>query len=167
MPTPPTYTNAFRVIGSNVDSVALGEPSWGYFRSAPIGVTYAVDYAAGTSSYDYVDTAYATITAMTSTLYRTWFPFQLQVVFNNPTGGGLTTGVVVRGWVFGDPDDYDRPYVAEEDFAGGMVGATVTAYDLAIPGYVTFTLATEAGNHNGVAQDTLTFNGPPTAIVLP
>jgi len=165
MPTPPTYTNAFRVIGSAVDS-GTGQPSWGYFRSAPIGAGYAVDYAAGTSSYDYVDTAYAGITAITSTLYRTWFPFQLQVVFNNPFGG-LPSGVVVRGYVLGDPDDYDYPYVAEEDFAGGMVGATVTAYDISIPGPATFTLAAEAGNHNGVAQDTVTFNGPPTAITLP
>lgn len=166
MPTPPTYTSAFRVVGGLAESVTLGQPSWGYFRSAPIGAFYAVDYAAGTSSYDYVDTAYAGITAMTSTLYRTWFPFQLQVVFNN-SFGSLPSGVVVRGWVFGDPDDYDYPYVAEEDFDGGVVGATVTAYDDAISDYATFTLATEAGNHNGVAQDTVTFSGPPTAITLP
>ena len=161
MPTPPTYTSAFRVVGGLAEGVTLGQPSWGYFRSAPIGASSQVNYAAGTYSYDYVDTAYAGISAMTSTLYRTWYPFELQFVFNNPSGS-LPSGVVVRGWVSGDPDDYDYPYVAEEDFGGGCVGATVT-----VSGGATFTLADEAGNHNGVAQDTVTLSGPPTVIVLP
>ena len=162
MPTPPTYTNAFRVIGSNVDSVALGEPSWGYFRSAPIGVTAQVDYAAGTSSYDYDATAYANITASTQKLYRTWFPFQLQAIFN-PIGDG---GFVFRGYDFSDPNDFDYPFVAEEDFGQGVVGATIDAYDFSIPGASTFTVVAEAGNRNGVAQAT-TFTTPITAITLP
>ena len=163
MPTPPTYTKAFRVVGSaaEIASVSGGQPSWGFFRSAPIGVSEAVLPASGTSSYDYTDTAYGLITAMTNTLYRTWFPFQLQFVFNSGSGF-LPSGVVVRGWVLGNPDDYDYPYVAKEDFSGGCVGATVTAF-----GGGTFILADEAGNHNGVAQDTVTLNGPPSVIVLP
>ena len=164
MPTPPTYTNAFKVVGSLVDlpAVSGGQPSWGYFRSAPIGVTAQVDYTAGTSSYDYDATAYANITASTQSLYRTWFPFQLQAIFN-PIGDG---GFVFRGYDFTDPNDFDYPFVAEEDFAGGVVGATVAAYDLSIPGASTFTVVAEAGNRNGVAQAT-TFTTPITAITLP
>jgi hypothetical protein len=163
MPTPPTYTNAFRVVGSLVNS-GTGQPSWGYFRSAV--VASAVDYAAGTSSYDYTATAYPSITASTDNLLRTWFPFQLGLVFNQSFSGN-PTHFVVRGYQPGDPDDYDYPYVAEEDFSLGVVGATVTAYNPAVPGYATFTIIDEAGNHNGVAQDTISFQGPITAIVLP
>jgi hypothetical protein len=161
MPTPPTYTNAFRVIGSLVDS-GTGQPSWGYFRSAPIGVTSQVDYAAGTSSYDYDATAYPAITASTQSLYRTLFPFQLQAIFN-PIGDG---GFVFRGYDFTDPNDFDYPFVAEEDFGQGVVGATINAYDLSVPGASTFTVVAEAGNRNGVAQAT-TFGTPITAITLP
>ena len=163
MPTPPTYTNAFRVVGSaaEIAPVSGGQPSWGFFRSAPIGVYSQVNYATGTSSYDYIYTAYAGSSAMTTTLYRTWYPFELQFVFNS-SSGFLPSGVVVRGWQSSNPDDADYPNVAEEDFTGGCVGATVTAL-----GGATFTLTAEAGNHNGVAQDTVTLSGPPTVIVLP
>ena len=162
MPTPPTYTNAFRVVGSaaEVAPISGGEPSWGYFRSAPIGAYNAVDYASGTSSYDYIDTIYPGITAMTDTLYRTWSPFQLQFLFNDPFGSN-PTGFVVRGWIFGDPDDYDRPFVDEVDFSDGVVGATATTAS------GTFVVDIESGNHNGVPQDTLTLSGPVTAITLP
>jgi hypothetical protein len=162
MPTPPVYTSDFEVIGGLAEAVTNGASSWGYFRSAPIGVTSQVNYAAGTSSYDYDATAYANISATTQKLYRTWFPFQLQAIFN-PIGDG---GFVFRGYDFTDPNDYDYPFVAEEDFAGGVVGATVAAYDFvsSVPG--TFTVVAEAGNRNGVAQAT-TFGTPITAITLP
>ena len=160
MPTPPTYTSAFRVVGGLAEGVTLGQPSWGYFRSAPIGVSSQVNYASGTSSYDYVDTAYAGISAMTSTLYRTWFPFTLQAMFNGSASGDF----VVRDWIFGDPPDQDTPFVAEEDFAGGVVGATVTAFDGS--GYSTFTITSESGNHNFVPQSTV-HSSPITAITLP
>lgn len=162
MPTPPTYTSAFRQMGPPSDG---GYGSWGFYRSAPIGVSSQVDPAPDTSSFDYDSAAYPGITATTQTLYRTWAPFQLQAIFNNPFGIN-PGGFVFRPWLSFDPDDYDYPLVAEEDFAGGVVGATVTAYDLSIPGPATFTVVAEAGNHNGVAQAT-TFAVPITAITLP
>jgi hypothetical protein len=167
MPTPPVYTSDFEVIGGLAEAVTNGSPSWGYFRSAVIApAAFAVDYAANTSSYDYTAAAYPSITATTDTLFRTWFPFQLQLLFNQTAN---PSHFVVRGWVFptGDIDDEDRPFVAEEDFAGGVVGATVTAYDLSISGSANFIIALESGNHNGIAQDTVSFQGPITAIVLP
>jgi len=167
MPTPPTYTSAFRVVGGLAEAVSQGQPSWGYFRSAVFGASGGgVNFAAATSSYDYTTAAYPGIEAPTTTLFRTWFPFQLQLIFNSalsPTPNNF----VVRGYEFGDPDDYDRPFVAEEDFAGGVVGAIVTAYDLSIPGPANFIIALESGNHNGIAQNTVSFQGPITAIVLP
>jgi hypothetical protein len=165
MPTPPVYTNAFEVIGSLAET-ALGEPSWGYYRSAVIGVNFAVNRMSATSSYDYTIAAYATITATTDTLFRSWFPFQLQLVFNQSFSPN-PSHFVVRDWVLGDPDDDDRPFVAEEDFQYGVVGATVTAYDLSTSSPANFFIALEAGNHNGIAQDTVSFQGPITAIVLP
>ena len=164
MPTPPTYTNAFKIIGSLAEGGS--EPSWGYYRSAPIAVfAYAVDYVGG-GSYDYVDTVYPGISAMTSTLYRSLYPFQLQFIFNNPFGSN-PQGIVVRGFVPFDPDNSDGPNVAEEDFAGGVVGATVDAFDILTSSPGTFTLDIEAGNWNGIAQDTVSFIGPITAITLP
>ena len=167
MPTPPTYTSAFRVVGSaaEIAPVSGGQGSWGYFRSAVVGpATFAVNYAAATASYDYTVAAYPAIGATTDTLFRTWFPFQLQLVFNS---GSNFSHLVVRGYEFGDPDDFDRPFVAEEDFAAGVVGAIVTAYDTSTSSPANFTLALESGNHNGIAQNTVTFIGPITAIVLP
>jgi len=165
MPTPPVYTSAFRVVGGLAEAVSQGQPSWGYFRSAVFGASaFAVQSAANTSSYDYTTAAYPAIEAPTTTLFRTWFPFQLQLVFNS---GSNPSHLVVRGYEFGDPDDYDSPFVAEEDFAGGVVGAIVTAYDLSISSPANFTLALESGNRNGIAQDTVSFVGPITAIVLP
>jgi hypothetical protein len=165
MPTPPTYTSAFRVVGGLAEAVTNGQGSWGRFRSAVVGPgTYAINYAAATSSYDYTVAAYPNIGATTDTLFRTWFPFQLQLVFNS---GSNPSHLVVRGYEFGDPDDYDSPFVAEEDFAAGVVGAIVTAYDTSTSSPANFTLALESGNRNFIAQDTVTFIGPITAIILP
>lgn len=167
MPTPPTYTNAFRVVGSaaEIAPVSGGQPSWGYFRSAVFAPSaYAVDHVASTSSYDYTNAAYPAIAVTTNTLFRTWFPFQLQLLFNQTAN---PSHFVVRGYISGDPDDEDHPYVAEEDFAYGVVGATVTAYDTSTSSPANFFIALEAGNNNGIAQDTVSFSPLITAIVLP
>lgn len=153
------------MVGGLAEALPQGYASWGYFRSAVFGASvYAVQSAANTSSYDYTTAAYPSIQAPTTTLFRTWYPFQLQLVFNS---GSNTSHLVVRGYEFGDPDDYDVSLVAEEEFAGGLVGAIVTAYDLSISSPANFTLALESGNGNFIAQDTVSFVGPITAIVLP
>jgi hypothetical protein len=157
MPTPPTYTNAFRVVGSAAELFS-GQPSWGFFRSPVIGVSTTVNSAANTSSWDYDTVAYAQIDIVVNNLFRTWSPFQLQAVFDG--SGGFT----IQPWESGDPPNYDFPLVDENDFNGGIVAGTVTASTGSGSG--TFTILAESGNHNGVAQATA-FSAPITAIVLP
>jgi len=159
MPTPPTYTNAFRIVGSAAE-LPTGQASWGYFRSPIIAVASTVNSAANTSSWDYNSVAYPQIDYVVNNLFRTWAPFQLQAVFDG--SGGFT----IQPWQLGDPPNYDYPLVDENDFNYGIVAATVYAYDLSVPGPATFTVLAESGNHNGVAQAT-TFTTPITAIVLP
>ena len=165
MPTPPVYTNAFRVVGSGAETplISGGQPSWGYFRS-PVTFTgqYRYNNPPGTSS----DYALAGVLLATSTngenMFRCWQPFNLQAQFNLSGDGGFTFGP--RS--FGNPDNFDYAAVDQDDFNFGVVGGSVTAYDTLSSSYVTFTIVAESGNYNGVAQypgaDSLT-----TAIVLP
>ncbi len=165
MPTPPVYSSAFRVVGGLAEAVSQGQPSWGFFRSAVFGSNgYSVSRAANTYSYDYTTAAYPDIVAPTDTLFRTWFPVALQVIFNS---GSNPSHLVVRNYIFGDPDDNDTPFVAQDEFAAGIVGATVTAYDSTTSSQGNFLLVLESGNHNFIAQDTVNFGIPITAIVLP
>lgn len=157
MPTPPTYTNAFRVVGSAAE-LPSGQPSWGFFRSPLIAVASTVNSAASTSSWDYDSVAYPQIDYVVNNLFRTWFPFQLQAVFDS--SGGFT----IQPWQLGDPPNYDYPLVDENDFNYGIVAGTVTAGTGGGSG--TFTILAESGNHNGVAQAT-SFYQPITAITLP
>jgi hypothetical protein len=165
MPTPPTYTSAFKVIGSAAE-VSGGNPSWGFYRSPVIGVYTGnrVDRASGTSSYDYDPAAYASITAVNPTLFRTIAPFQLQAEFNPSGDGGFTIGP----WNLSMSDNYDYPNVDEVEFTNGIVGGTIEAYDAGAGVVTTFTIAAESGDHNGVAQ----YPSPPlvdpiSAITLP
>ena len=166
MPTPPVYTNAFRVVGSGAETplISGGQPSWGYFRS-PVTFTgsYRYNPPAGTSSdYDLAGVTLATSTNGEN-MFRCWQPFHLQAQFNlQLIDGGFTFGP----YSFGDPDNYDYTSVDQDDFNFGVVGGSVTAYDTPSSSYVTFTIVAESGNYNGVAHypvaDSLT-----TAIVLP
>jgi len=165
MPTPPVYTNAFRVVGSAAETplISGGQPSWGYFRS-PVTFTPAYRYnePAGTSS----DYALAGVTLATSAtganLFRCWQPFNLQAQFNLSGDGGFTFGP----WAFGDPDNFDYAQVDLDDFNLGVVGGIVTAFDTPSGSFVNFAITAESGNYNGVAQ----YPGADpnvTSIVLP
>ena len=165
MPTPPTYTSAFDIIGSAAE-VSGGYPSWGFYRSPVIGVYTGnrVDYPSGTSSYDYDPVAYPTITVVNETMFRTLAPFQLQAEFNPSGDGGFTIGP----WDFSASDNFDYPNVDEVEFTDGIVGGIIEAYDAGAGIAATFTIDAEAGNHNGVAQyPSPALIAPISAITLP
>jgi len=154
MPTPPTYTNAFAVIGSatEIPLISGGRPSWGYFRS-PVtfyygGTTDRYNNPSGTSSdYDVPGMTLASSTTGVN-LFSSWQPFQLQALYNPSGDGGFTFGP----YVFGAPDNFDFCSVSEDDFNAGVVGGTVTAFDTPSGSSVNFTITAESGNWNGVAQ---------------
>jgi hypothetical protein len=163
MPTPPTYTSAFDIIGSAAE-VSGGYPSWGFYRSPLIGASGRVNYASGTSSYDYDPVAYPSITVVNDNLFRTLSPFQLQADFNPSGDGGFTIGP----WDLYNSDNYDYPRVDENEFTDGIVGGTIEAYDAVAGSTATFTIDAETGNHNGVAQyPSPVLINPITAITLP
>ena len=151
MPTPPTYTNAFAIIGT------IGRPldfdlayTWGQNRTPLIcyGAAYdAPNYNSFAHSFNYV------------TLPLAGIPYIGLNLYNGKPGGGSCTIYIDsftgdNFFLFGsaDKDNYPPTYVY--DLAGidmdqvdaSLVGATVTTTA------GSYTVTSEAINFNGVAQ---------------
>lgn len=150
MPTPPTYTNAFAVIGTP------GKPldgdyayTWGQNRTPLIcysAASAAPNYAGNTHSY-----VYALVTG--------GIPYVGENLYNGKPGGGLCTiwyigSVSDNQFLFGSIDKLNDPPTYVYDQAGidmdqveaSLIGATVTKTGS------TFVVTDEAVNFNHVAQ---------------
>jgi len=153
MPTPPTYTNAFAIIGT------IGKPldldfayTWGQNRT-PL-ICYGATYPPGSyNSYPH-SFVFQVITGTPPPI-----PYVGDNLYNGKPGGGQCTiySDSFTGdnyFLFGDADKSTSPPTYVYDFAGidmdqvdaSLVGATVTT---TAGGY---TVTTEAINNNGVAQ---------------
>lgn len=149
MPTPPTYTNAFAIIGT------IGKPldfdfayTWGQNRTPLIcfGVNYNAPNYSAPHAFNFV--------------VLTGIPYVGTNLYNGKPGGGSCTiySDSFTGdnyFLFGDADKTTIPPAYVYDLAGidmdqvdaSLVGATVT-----ITGG-SYTVTTEAINNNGVAQN--------------
>lgn len=149
MPTPPTYTNAFAIIGT------IGRPldfdfayTWGQNR------TPLVCYGEAYDAPNYNSFAHAF-----NFLIVTGVPYIGSNLYNGKPGGGSCTiyydaSVPNNFFLFGNADKVNDPPTYVYDLAGidmdqvnaSLVGATATTTS------GSFTVTSEAINFNGVAQ---------------